>query len=74
MSEPTESAGLRIEDLEVMVAHQARTIEELSEELARSFRMIERLQHLTQALGERLGAVEDGGGVAKPEGQKPPHY
>ncbi|MBP0618044.1 SlyX family protein [Jiella mangrovi] len=73
MSEPNDSAGPRIEDLEVMVAHQARTIEELSEELTRAFRMIERLQHLTQALGERLGAVEDVA-IPKPQQQKPPHY
>ncbi|ORE91646.1 SlyX family protein [Aurantimonas sp. 22II-16-19i] len=73
MSEPNEGTGPRIEDLEVMVSHQARTIEELSEELTRAFRMIERLQHLTQALGERLGAIEDVA-LAKPGAQKPPHY
>lgn len=73
MSEPNEGAGPRIEDLEVMVSHQARTIEELSEELTRAFRMIERLQHLTQALSERLGSVEDVA-LAKPGTEKPPHY
>ena len=73
MKEPSESAGPRIQDLEVMVSHQARTIDELSEELTRAFRMIERLQHLTQALSERLGVVEDVA-IAKPEAQKPPHY
>ena len=56
-----------------MVSHQARTIDELSEELTRAFRMIERLQHLTQALGERLGAIEDVA-LTKPGIQKPPHY
>ncbi|MBO0903213.1 SlyX family protein [Jiella sonneratiae] len=73
MSEPAEGPAARIEDLEVMVSHQARTIDELSEELTRAFRMIERLQQLTQALGERLGAVEEFA-LPKPEATKPPHY
>ncbi|MBO0661991.1 SlyX family protein [Jiella sp. MQZ9-1] len=73
MSEPKDGEASRIEDLEVMVAHQARIIEELSEELTRAFRMIERLQHLGQALGERLGAVEEVA-LPKPEATKPPHY
>ncbi|WAP70480.1 SlyX family protein [Jiella pelagia] len=45
----------------------------LSEELTRAVRMIERLQHLTQALSERLGSVEDVA-LAKPVAEKPPHY
>lgn len=73
MSEASDATGPRIEDLEVMVAHQARTIDELSEELTRAMRMIERLQHLTQALSERLGSVEDVA-LAKPGMEKPPHY
>lgn len=73
MSEPNDATGSRIEDLEVMVSHQARTIEELSEELTRAVRMIERLQHLTQALSERLGSVEEVA-LAKPGAEKPPHY
>ena len=73
MSEANDATGPRIEDLEVMVSHQARTIDELSEELTRAVRMIERLQHLTQALSERLGAVEDVA-LAKPVAEKPPHY
>ncbi|MCQ0990500.1 SlyX family protein [Jiella marina] len=73
MSKTSDGEASRIEDLEVMVSHQNRTIEELSEELARAFRMIDRLQHLTQAVSERLGAVEDVT-LPKPEATKPPHY
>ncbi|MCE7030461.1 SlyX family protein [Jiella avicenniae] len=63
MSEPNEGAGPRIEDLEVMVAHQARTIDELSEELTRAVRMIERLQHLIP-----IPALTDSYGIPDPSG------
>ncbi|MEX6505076.1 SlyX family protein [Jiella sp. M17.18] len=73
MSETPEPDGSRIEDLEVMVAHQAKEIEDLSGELARAFDTIQRMQRIIQALTERLGVVEEIA-LPKPEATKPPHY
>ena len=73
MSSSEEPATRRIEDLEIMVAHQAQTIEELSEELRRAFETIERMQRSLKGLGERFDALEQ---VATPKAEvtKPPHY
>jgi SlyX protein len=73
MSQTEEPETGCIEDLEIMVAHQAQTIEELSEELRRAFETIERIQRALKALGERFEALE---AVATPKAEvtKPPHY
>lgn len=68
MTEPS-----RVDDLEVLVAHQSRTIEELSDELRRQGETVDRLQAALRQLGERFQALED---TATPhaEATKPPHY
>lgn len=68
-----QTMGARLDDLEIMVAHHARTIEELSGELARSFETIERLQRKLSTLSERFEALEDVA-TPRPEITKPPHY
>jgi len=73
MSETGDADDGRIEDLEVMAAHQAREIQELSDELARAFETIKRMQRTIQTLAERIGAVEEVA-LPKPEATKPPHY
>lgn len=73
MSEKQAEIGERVQDLEIMVAHQAQTVEELSEELRRAFEMIERMQRTLTSLGHRFDALEE---IATPgpENTKPPHY
>jgi SlyX protein len=73
MSQTDEPETGRIEDLEIMVAHQAQTIEELSEELRRAFETIERIQRALKGLGERFEALE-AVATSKAEVTKPPHY
>ncbi|MCB8840701.1 SlyX family protein [Aurantimonas sp. VKM B-3413] len=73
MSQSEDADGSRIEDLEVMVAHQAKEIEELSGELAQAFETIKRMQRAIQGLTDRVGTVEDIA-LPKPEAGKPPHY
>ena len=59
--------------LEETVAHQGRTIEELSEELRRQGDVIERLRLELLSTREQVMRVED---VidAPPAHEKPPHY
>ena len=63
----------RLADLEIMLAHQARTIDELSSELARAFAQLERQQKALKELAERFMALEE---VATPRAEvtRPPHY
>lgn len=68
-----EDLSARVEDLETMIAHQARTIDELSDELARVNRRLERFEKTLVAVADRLGAMEDVA-LPRPEARKPPHY
>ncbi|WP_245413764.1 SlyX family protein [Fulvimarina endophytica] len=72
MAETDSSILSRLEDLEVLTSHQAKTIEELSDELAKAFAAIRQIQRKQEHLTDRIGAVEDGGN--RPEITKPPHY
>ncbi|MDY8108462.1 SlyX family protein [Fulvimarina sp. 2208YS6-2-32] len=72
MAETDSSVESRLEDLEVLSSHQAKTLEELSEELTKAFSTIRHLQLKVEHLTERVGSVEAGGG--RPEATKPPHY
>ena len=63
----------RITDLEILVAHQGRTIEELSGELARQGEDVGRLERTLRALGERFLALEEAS-VPAAESRRPPHY
>ncbi|TPW32357.1 hypothetical protein FJU08_04940 [Martelella alba] len=63
----------RITHLEEVVAHQANTIEELSEQIAEQWRVIERLKRQTEALTEGFLALEEQA-LERPAVTKPPHY
>jgi SlyX protein len=63
----------RLTTLEIRVAEQERTIEELSGELAEQWKVIEKLQKKVDALTDRFLALEEQ--AAPPiEAAKPPHY
>lgn len=63
----------RIAKLEEHTAHQARVIEELSEQLAEQWKIVEKLQSKQEKLIERFLALEAHSTDAPPE-SKPPHY
>ena len=69
MSGPEE----RLVELEIQIAHQSRTIEELSGEMARQGAELDRLRKTMKALAERFLALAEVA-TPRPEITKPPHY
>ncbi len=61
----------RIDELEIRIAHQDRTIADLSDMLTAQWKKIELLERQLRRLGEELEAMESGDA---PANQKPPHY
>jgi SlyX protein len=63
----------RIMDLETLVTHQARSIEELSSMVAEQWQIIDAMRGKLDALTERFMALEEQA-IARPEAGKPPHW
>lgn len=63
----------RIARLEMIVAEQDRTIEELSGQIAEQWTVVERLRKKLDLLTERFLAVEEQAGPDVPV-TKPPHW
>jgi SlyX protein len=63
----------RIAQLEMLLAEQERTIEELSGEIARQGQVIEKMQKKLDALTHRFLALEEQTAPDVPV-TKPPHY
>jgi SlyX protein len=63
----------RIEALEVRIAHQDRTIEDLNALLTDQWRRIESLTRQIERMAERLQRVEDTSPPDAPD-PPPPHY
>ena len=61
----------RIDELEIRIAHQDRTIADLSDMLTAQWKKIELLERQLRRLGEELESMESGDA---PANQKPPHY
>ena len=68
-----EDDATRITRLEELVAHQARTIDELSAELASQWTTIDQLQKRLEHLVDRFVSLEQASFDA-PAITKPPHY
>ncbi len=68
MSEET-----RIVALEEMVAHQAKTIDELSDQIREQWATIDKMSRTLERLTERLLGLEDTSSEA-PAVTRPPHY
>jgi SlyX protein len=67
----------RIESLEERIAHLIRTVEDLSDVVARQAGEIDRLTRLTQMLAEREAdreADREAAGDAPPANVRPPHW
>jgi len=63
----------RIVALEEMVAHQAKTIDELSDQLSEQWKVVDRMKRALELLGERLVGMEERTSEAAPV-TRPPHY
>ena len=63
----------RIVSLEETVAHQLRTIEELSNQLAEQWKMVEKVRTKLDRLTERFLSLEEQSQEA-PAITRPPHY
>lgn len=70
MGEDDEARLVRLEEL---TAHQQAAIEDLSRQLADSWRLVERLRGELDRLTDRLQDMEDSASGA-PANQKPPHW
>jgi SlyX protein len=68
-----KSDSNRLDELEILAAHQASVVEDLNETIIRQGREIERLERLVEALVERFRAVEDHVLPDTPV-TKPPHW
>lgn len=63
----------RIVKLEELVAHQTRTIEELSAELAAQWKVVEQMRKKLDHLTERFLTLEEQA-LEAPAITRPPHY
>ncbi|WP_136657787.1 SlyX family protein [Nitratireductor sp. XY-223] len=68
-----ETQARQIARLEEHIAHQAHTIDELSEQVEKQWKLIDLLKAQQQKLVDRLLALEETSGEAPPD-TKPPHY
>lgn len=68
-----EDSEARIIALEETVAHQAKTIEELSDQLAEQWKMVEQTRAKLDRLTERFLSLEEQS-LDAPAITKPPHY
>ena len=68
-----DSQAERLARLEVHVAHQANTIQELSDHLAEQWRLVEQLRTKLDRLTERSLTLE-AGSLEAPAITRPPHY
>ena len=70
---PDDIKADRIARLEEHVTHQANTIEELSDQIAEQWRVIEQLRTKLDRLTERFLTLE-AGSLEAPAITRPPHY
>ncbi|HUH48292.1 MAG TPA: SlyX family protein [Mycoplana sp.] len=68
-----DDSSVRIAALEEYVAHQDRAIEELSDQLAEQWKVVEQLRTKLDQLTERFLTLEEGALEAPPI-TRPPHY
>jgi SlyX protein len=62
----------RINDLEIRIAHQDKTIAELNDVITAQWKKLEMMERQLRRLGEELEAMDQGEGPAA--NQKPLHY
>lgn len=70
--QPVMTNTSRLDELEMRVAHQDQTIEDLNAAITAQWKLIERLKRQVLALRERVAESEQGAGEAVD--RPPPHY
>ena len=73
MEDATDAMPARLNELEELAAHQARTIDELSAEIASQWKAIDKMQKTLERLMERFSAIEEAS-LEAPAITRPPHY
>ena len=63
----------RLDELEILAAHQARMIEDLNETVIRQGRDLDRLGRLVETLVERFRTIEENA-LSEVPVAKPPHW
>lgn len=71
-SAPTDST--RLDELEIRIAHQDQTIEDLNAAITAQWKLIERLERQVARLAERVADSEQAISDAAPVNRPPPHY
>ena len=70
----TSNTIARLDELEIRIAHQDQTIEDLNAAITAQWKLIERLEARVERLGERVADSEQSAGEADPVNRPPPHY
>ena len=73
----TPRPDARLDALEIRIAHQDATIDELNTTVTQQWKQIDRLERQLKLLRERVEDVEDNaasGTTAPPANKPPPHY
>ena len=74
MTDDTAQDPSRLDELEIRVAHQDQTIEDLNAAVTAQWKLIDRLERQVARLSERVADSELSAGEATPVNRPPPHY
>jgi len=70
-----ESMNQRLTEMEAHLAHQDVTLQHLSDNAAKQWATIDKLEQVVQHLKQRLAGLEDSGpSASSDDDQPPPHY
>jgi SlyX protein len=69
---PMTNTENRLDEMEIRIAHQDKTIVELNDVILAQWKKLEMLERQLRRLGEELESMESGEGPSA--NQKPPHY
>jgi SlyX protein len=64
----------RLDALETRDAYREDTLAQLSEQIYRQHKQLERLEHLVQTLEQKVKGLVSGEGAPLPDNERPPHY
>ena len=69
-----EALAARMDSMEIRIAHQDQTIDDLNATITDQWKQIEDLTYRLTRLGEQVREVEAGTGVTDAPEPPPPHY
>ena len=74
MTDSAPTASTRLDELEIRIAHQDQTIEDLNAAITAQWKLIDRLERQVERLAERVADADQSAGPAAPVDRPPPHY